>query len=129
MKKSWYHDSLWHRQFVDFWTIPHVLFGMFSALVLAYFGFSLLAGLTVTTVAAIFWEIAEIASGESDEVFSNKVSDVIVAALGYIVMWSIVYMSAPDSATLKIWIVVGAAVLAVINFIGWLGFYFWHTGR
>lgn len=130
MKKQWYHDSFWHQPLIDLWTIPHVVFGMIPALAFAYAGANMLFGLVATTIIAILWEIGEVICGvSSDEVFSNKVSDVIVAMIGYCLIWALVRAHLPAQSTIGYWLVILVVVLIVTSTIGWIGYHLWHTSR
>jgi len=130
MKKKWYDDSFWHRDFIDLWTIPHTLFGTMPAFLCALLGYNMLIGFLVTIIIAIVWEIGETVVGVwSDEALSNKVSDIIIAGIGYDIIWGWIYFFQPEQELVYQIFLIVWMTLIVTSAIGWTGYYLWHKNN
>lgn len=79
MRRHW-----WERPYIDLWTIPHTLMGALVAAAAVYWGWANWVGPAVVIALALVWELIEHVTGISRvEAFSNKVSDVVAAVIGY----------------------------------------------
>lgn len=120
--KSWHDRSLWEQPFVDLWAIPHTLFGVLVASVVAFLGWSMSWGVVATIALAILWEFLEELGGTT-EYFSNRISDVIVATLGYFIAWAIIAHWGLDHATTTRLLIAVVILVIVSNSIGWAAYF------
>jgi hypothetical protein len=127
MKKKWYDDSFWHRKYVDLWTIPHILFGTIPSLICLLTGFDLLYGFILTIVVAILWEIGEMVIGVwTTEVFSNKITDVLVAGIWYGTIWAWNLLIQPGWEAVQYVLIIVVILQIMTSIIGWIGYQLWH---
>lgn len=80
-------SPLWQGAYVDLWSIPHFLFGMLVGVAAFLLQLPFPEGLLACIAVAVLWEFFEKATGLSRvEYFSNHISDIVVAAVGFIVI-------------------------------------------
>lgn len=125
---KWYNDKFWHQKYVDLWTVPHTVFGATVVFLFAYLGWDIVLGLAITVILAILWEIAEVVTGvATEEILSNKVTDVVVAALGYVIAWFAMINYGWNQGELLNILLLTTIILVATSAIGWLGYHYWHT--
>ena len=113
--------SLWEQPYLDLWSVPHTLVGVLIAFGARFAGFSFRNGILLSIFATSLWEGLEVVSGISHvETLSNQFSDIIVAQIGFGLVWHFTEglekkkLLAP---TLEVVIVYTATLL-----VGWLAF-------
>jgi ABC-type uncharacterized transport system permease subunit len=72
--------------YVDMWTVSHFLSGALLFVLLVSKRLSICHSILVTVIVAIFWEFLEIRV-RVDEVFSNRVVDVVVTVIGFYLIY------------------------------------------
>lgn len=80
--------STWRGRFIDVWTVPHVL----SGIIIAYAGIVLHRPYAevfwIALCVGIGWELAErITRLSRTEAYTNSLSDIITAQLGFMAGW------------------------------------------
>ena len=82
------HAKLWAEgRYIDLWTIPHILAGVLLGGYLHWSGLSFASNLTITTLLVISWEFFELYFLGIHEHFTNSLTDIIVALVGFAVMY------------------------------------------
>jgi hypothetical protein len=87
--KPWY-VAIWDEGgYVDFWSINHTLGGVLSLLFIALTGIPKIIGFPIIICLASLWEVYEHVTG-IEETFSNRIIDIVVAAVAFFVMYWII---------------------------------------
>ncbi len=106
MKKPWY-ISMWKEgKLLDWWTVIHIIDGMFLAGISILLGFSFYLGFLITLAILLIWEIIE-----PPETAANKIVDVITSILGFFI-----YISLKSQA---LFIIVTTLAIS-LNFWAWI---------
>lgn len=78
------YRALWEQPFFDLWSIPHFLSGALVFFIAERLKVNVWLGYAANLIIAILWEVFEGTTGISaSEYFSNHLSDVLMAQLGY----------------------------------------------
>lgn len=75
--------ELWERAYIDLWSIPHFLFGIIGFYILYKAGFKKITSFALVFLFAVLWEMFEFFT-PVQEYFTNIVTDVVLALLGFI---------------------------------------------
>ncbi len=118
MKQKKYRSYLSMSAMVDYWSIPHFLFGTVMALLTVTFflAFELMFALTFSL--AVIWEILEIWTGLK-EAFINRMSDIFVALLSFTITFFVTNhihrnVAHPDSL-----LIIAILFFFGVNFFAW----------
>lgn len=76
------------QNLIDYWSMPHFLFGTVMALLAVTFSLAFEFMLALTLSLAVIWEILEIRTGLR-EAFSNRMSDIVLALCSFILTFLI----------------------------------------
>jgi hypothetical protein len=119
--------SLWEAPYVDAWTIPHFLSGLFIGWMIVTLEFNIWLGLGVSIALAIGWELFEKVTHLSDvEHHTNGPSDIVVAQVGYGVgVWLLLTYGGSGIDTIVL--AAAAIVFVVVSTLGWLSHHWYGT--
>jgi len=85
------HAKLWSEgRYVDLWTIPHILAGVLLGGFLYWLGVSFIINLLITTLLVIAWEFFELHFLGVHEHFTNSLTDIVVALIGFIITYAFI---------------------------------------
>lgn len=113
--------SFWEQPYLDLWSIPHTIVGILFALASLLAGFSLRRSMLASIFLTTLWEMFEVITGVSKaETLSNQFSDIIVAQIGFFVVWYSMRNSSLRNQIIAL--VFFGSLYAVAVFFGWLAF-------
>jgi len=106
------------KKIIDYWSIPHFLFGTVMALLAVTFLLPFEFVLALTLSLAVLWEILEIWTG-LQESFINRMSDIVLALLSFAITFSMTNhihrnITHPDSL-----LVIAILFFFSVNFFAW----------
>ena len=85
------HAKLWSEgRYVDLWTIPHILAGVLLAGYFYWLGILFITNLLITTLLVIAWEFFELHFLGVHEHFTNSVTDIVVALIGFAITYGFI---------------------------------------
>lgn len=115
-----FSKSLW-EPIIGLWSLVHVLFGVVIALFFVLFNGSFVIGLITAFVLASGWEILEVIF-DGHENYLNRVVDVIVASVGYLVIYCIYTNQniSQEILNLSLWIFTLIFILGSV--VGWIAY-------
>lgn len=80
---------MWEEgDYVDAWTIPHILSGAWAAGISIFLGLDFWVGLLVSILVMIAWEVFEVWKG-IHEWLGNKIADVVTGVIGFLIVYPI----------------------------------------
>lgn len=79
-----YSRSLWERDYLDLWTIVHLLTGMCFGFAIFFYSSPFRDSFIIFTVFVILWEVIEHFHGVG-EPLTNQTTDVISGVLGFLI--------------------------------------------
>jgi uncharacterized membrane protein YjjP (DUF1212 family) len=106
------------RNFIDFWSVPHFMAGVVSALVAVVFVLSPVPMFFATFVLAILWELFE-ARFKLGEVLWNVGSDIVLPLIAFLIIY--IFASRPElSAEHRVLLlVIASSIYVYTNAISW----------
>lgn len=107
------HAKWQEAQYLDLWSIVHLLSGMVLAMIISFFGLSFWFSVFVAFILMVLWEFFESAIGIGEHA-TNLFTDLVVGLIGYfaVVVW------VPEHT--YIWLVF--VLIVVIGVLDWVGF-------
>lgn len=76
--------STWRGTYIDLWTVPHLISGIIIGFLIYFFHISFSVGFWIALCIGIGWELFErITRLSRTEAYTNSVSDIIAAQLGF----------------------------------------------
>ncbi|HBD24741.1 MAG: hypothetical protein A2566_03385 [Candidatus Zambryskibacteria bacterium RIFOXYD1_FULL_40_13] len=79
---------MWKERNIDLWSLNHLLFGCTLAVFMKSFGFDFFTAVGLAVAIFLVWEVIEL-SNRIFETKINKISDVALELLGFIVFYKI----------------------------------------
>lgn len=111
---------MWQKgKYIDLWTLVHFLFGVLFVFAANFFELTLLPALIILIALTTVWEVLEFVSRNAVEPFSNRVTDVIVAVIGFALMYTLLLVNTLEKEIYVIIFSVIAFVFVVLNINGW----------
>lgn len=110
---------LWAEgKYIDFWTVNHTLAGIVIAGTVIFLNLPLWLSLIILFVLTISWEIYETVKNihESE---ANRIIDVIVAIIGFIVMYILMMLDIFNNLAL---FSITTVLFVILNISGWLSY-------
>lgn len=85
MSKFLNRRSTWRGDYIDLWTVPHLISGIVIGYVLYFFDVSFGSGFWIALSIGIGWELFErITRLSRTEAYTNSVSDIVAAQIGFV---------------------------------------------
>jgi hypothetical protein len=103
---------------IDFWSVPHFLFGVVMALAAVVFGLSAWLTFFATFVIAILWEILE-ARFDLGEISSNVISDILLPLLIFPGVFFFASRSGVSQEHRILFLVITFSFYTYVNAIAW----------
>lgn len=114
---------MWNeKRYIDLWSVVHFLFGVLFVFAADYFELTFLAALITLTVLTTIWEVVEHFSVGPTEYFSNRVTDVIFAGLGFLFMYFLLMVNTVSKETYIFTFSFLILIFITLNVKGWLSF-------
>jgi len=77
--------GFWNSKYIDFWSIPHFLFGAMLASLARAFDVSVWGVALAMFIVAVLWEVFEVVE-HIPESRTNGVIDVVLAIVGFVIV-------------------------------------------
>jgi hypothetical protein len=106
------------NKLLDYWSIPHFLFGTVIALMALTFSFPMGWALVATFLIAIGWEFLEMRSGLR-EARGNSITDVVLALGGFSVTYGLIHQVSPEPEQYGGVFAVAVIIYLAVNFFAW----------
>ncbi|MEI6650452.1 MAG: hypothetical protein WCL23_03405 [Candidatus Moraniibacteriota bacterium] len=106
------------KRSIDFWSIPHFLFGSVMALVAASFEYPFPATFAVTLVVAILWERFEQEEGIKESIH-NRMADVVLPLIAFVATYFYTHLVAIEHERRIALLTVVTLVFFLVNYLGW----------
>ncbi len=106
------------RNLIDFWSVPHFMAGVVSALAAVVFSLPLLPMLFATLVLAILWELFE-ARFNLGEVSWNVGSDIALPLIAFPIVYILANRPELDMEHKALLLVIATSVYVYTNAISW----------
>lgn len=107
------------RSLIDFWSVPHFMAGVVSALVAVVFSLPFGPMLFVTLILAILWELFE-ARFNLGEVSWNVAGDIVLPLIAFPIVYVLVNRPELDMEHRAFLLVVATSVYVYTNAISWV---------
>mgnify|MGYP006169521859 CR=1 FL=1 len=117
---KYFNDFYWERAYFDMWTIPHIFFGVILGALAYKLGLKFKTGMWITIILAILWEIFELII-VWEEAVSNRVTDILVAVIGYYIVWKILEKHPRDSKFNKSALIISLFIYSSFTILGMVG--------
>ncbi|MFZ2187146.1 MAG: hypothetical protein WAV46_00760 [Candidatus Moraniibacteriota bacterium] len=118
MRQGRVHRFLRGRRRVDYWSVPHFLFGTVTALFTIVFVLPAGSMLLVTAALAIFWELLEKRLGLR-EGEGNSVTDVLLALFSFGITFALIDRTDPNPEHHSALLIVTVILYLSVNFFAW----------
>ncbi|MDP3881055.1 MAG: hypothetical protein Q8Q32_02660 [bacterium] len=105
--------------YIDRWTIPHIVTGFTLALLFPFLGFSRRTSFFIAAVLIVMWEVYEIAMGIYEPEV-NRIMDVVAGLVGY--GFGFLVNEKNSTEVKKYSLIVGFLVGVITSAIGWLAY-------
>lgn len=115
MRKHQFFDA---RKLVDFWSVPHFLFGTILAMITITFDFPIGYMFFATLYLAIFWELIEM-RWRLSEAPENGFIDIVLALIGFLVTFPLVDRVDVNFQSHNSLLIVTAILFLCLNFFAW----------
>jgi len=106
------------KKMLDWWSVPHFLFGMVTALVAMVFSVPVFHGFLATLYLAIFWELLE-KRYRLSEAPGNAPVDILLPLLAFGMTFLLVGQSHPEPDRVASLLVVIFLLYMAVNFFSW----------
>ncbi len=117
-----YRHSTWRGKFIDLWTVPHVISGLVIAYLALFAQMNYSTAFWMALSVGIGWELVErITRLSRTEAYTNSLSDIVGAQLGFTVGWWLFSHLANEMLGLGI-IVTISAIFGIICLFGYRAF-------
>lgn len=118
--------ALWEGQYVDLWTIPHVISGALIAYVLVGLGLDFWQGLGVSVIIGSAWELFEKFTTLSyTEYVSNSFADIAFAQVGFILFFYVFHGLRPLHG--RVLAVVLLVLFLASVLLGWISYTYYRS--
>lgn len=112
------HRSLKVKKLLDYWSVPHFLFGTVLALFTITFSLSVVYMFFVTLYLAIFWELLEMRF-RLREAKGNSGIDVLLALLGFSIAFILVDRINANVGNQGSLLIITGILFLCLNFFAW----------
>lgn len=106
------------KKIVDYWSIPHFLFGTVLALVTITFSLSVVLMFLATLYLAIFWELLEMRF-RLLEAPGNNVTDILLALCSFVLTFLLIDQTDPNTERHIALLIVTIILFLCLNFFAW----------